>query len=92
LVGRSKESPILHHYRDKAREVDLILETADGRCAAIEVKSAASISSADFRALGYLRDRIGGRFVQGAVLYTGTDVLSFGDRLSALPISSLWME
>lgn len=88
----SEESPILHHYRDKTREVDLILETADGRVAAIEVKSAASVSGADFRALGYLRDRIGGGFVQGAVLYTGTDVLSFGDRLSALPISSLWAE
>ncbi len=88
----SEEAPVLYHYRDKAREVDLVLETADGRVAGVEVKSAASVSSADFRALRYLRDRIGADFVQGAVLYTGDDVLSFGDRLSALPIASLWAE
>jgi len=89
-VSWSEGAPLLYHYRDKAREVDLILETPDGRVAAIEVKSGASVSDADFRALAYLRDRIGPDFVQGAVLYTGPEVFSFGDRLSVLPISSLW--
>jgi hypothetical protein len=88
----SEERPILHHYRDKAREVDLVLETADGRVAAIEVRAGTSVSGADLRALEYLRDRIGERFVQGAILNTGAHVLSFGDRLSALPIASLWGE
>ncbi|MEW6059881.1 MAG: ATP-binding protein [Actinomycetota bacterium] len=80
----------LHHYRDKSREVDLVLEAPDGRVAAIEVKSGASASRADFAALSFLRDRVGSAFVQGAVLYTGHEVLSFGDDLSLLPISSLW--
>src|SRR3972149_4928159 len=64
-VSWSEGAPLLYHYRDKAREVDLILETPDGRVAAIEVKSGASVSDADFRALAYLRDRIGPDFVQG---------------------------
>lgn len=89
-VPWSEGAPTIFHYRDKAREVDLILETPDGRVAAIEVKSGASVSDEDFRALAYLRDRIGPDFVQGVVLYTGPEVFSFGDRLSVLPINSLW--
>lgn len=79
------------HYRDRdQREVDLVLEHADGRLAAIKIKAAASAVPSDFRGLRYLRDRIGDRFVAGCLLYTGTATIPFGDRLSAVPISALW--
>jgi len=32
-----------------------------------------------------------GRFVRGVVLYTGDQVLPFGDRLVAMPLAALWM-
>jgi len=59
----------------------------------IEVTSSATVSLADFRHLVRLRallDASGGRFVRGVVLYTGDQVLPFGDRLVAMPLAALW--
>ena len=36
-------------------------------------------------------NRLGGRFRAGIVLYAGEQQLSFGDRLTALPMAALWM-
>jgi predicted AAA+ superfamily ATPase len=91
LSSWSASSPRLFHYRDRdGREVDVVLERADGSIVGIEVKAAATVVSADFRGLAYLRDKLGGRFVRGVVLYAGTRALPFGERLSALPLSCLW--
>ena len=35
--------------------------------------------------------RLGDRFRAGIVLYAGEQQLSFGDRLTALPMAALWM-
>jgi uncharacterized protein len=79
------------HYRDKEqREVDLILESNDGRVVGVEVKSALDVDESDFRHLAYLRRNLGDRFTNGAVLYLGDHILPFGDRLTAVPISALW--
>lgn len=81
----------LFHFRDRiGPEIDLVLEHRDGRVVAIDVKASTSPGRDSFRWLSYLRDRLGDRFVQGIVLYTGSDALSFGDRLAALPIEALW--
>lgn len=91
LSSWSNTSPRLFHYRDRdGREVDVILERADGAVVGIEVKAAATAASGDFKALAYLRDKLGGRFLLGAVFYTGERALPFGDRLRALPLSCLW--
>jgi hypothetical protein len=37
-----------------------------------------------------MRDTIADKFITGIALYAGNDVLPFGDRLIAAPISSLW--
>lgn len=87
----SDSSAQLYHYRDRdQREVDAILEDNSGAVVGIEVKASESIRSEDFRALRFLRDRLGDRFVAGFVLYCGPDSYSFGDRLTCLPISALW--
>ncbi|HEU0191016.1 MAG TPA: ATP-binding protein [Mycobacterium sp.] len=81
----------LFHYRSKDNvEVDAVLETNDGRIAAIEVKASATVTAADFRGLRHLQTRTGESFACGVVLYTGRDSLSFGQRLKALPVSALW--
>jgi len=86
------EEPVrLLHYRDKQqREVDVILERHSGEIVGIEVKAAATPTSADFAGLRYLRDKLGARFKAGALVYTGADTLPFGDRLTAVPLSGLW--
>jgi predicted AAA+ superfamily ATPase len=83
--------PRLMHYRtSKGVEVDFILESADGRVAAIEVKASSTLEAADFRRFDRLREVLGPRFVRGVVFYAGDRVLSFGDRLQAWPVSLLW--
>ncbi len=83
--------PRLFHYRDRdGREVDLVLERRDGSIAAVEVKTAASASSSDFRGLRHLRDKLGTRFKAGVLLYTGEHTVPFEDRLAAVPLSGLW--
>lgn len=88
----SEETPRLGHFRDQSssREVDLVLETPDGRVAGVEVKSSASPSIKDAKGLEYLRDKLGKRFVAGVVLHTGTTGGSFSDRISAVPMDVLW--
>ncbi|MEV0350923.1 ATP-binding protein [Nonomuraea sp. NPDC050680] len=86
------ESVQLFHYRDRDQiEVDMVLEHASGEVIGLEVKAAETVRGDDFRGLRHLADRLGGRFRAGFVLYTGEQSLSFGERLRALPMSSLWM-
>jgi len=88
-------------YRDRDRdrdkvevevevEVDMVLEHASGSVIGIEVKAAETVRRDDFRGLRHLADRLGGRFRAGIVLYAGEQQLSFGDRLTALPLAALW--
>lgn len=91
LASWSDDSPRTFHYRDRdGREIDLILERPDGAIIGFEVKAAATVSKSDFQALAYLSAKIGQRFRWGLVLYAGEHPLPFGDRLAAVPISSLW--
>jgi uncharacterized protein len=81
----------LFFYRDtERREVDLVIESASGDVAAIEVKSAAVADASDTRGLRLLRDKLGQRFKIGLVVYSGEHTLPIGDRLWAVPISGLW--
>jgi predicted AAA+ superfamily ATPase len=81
----------LFHWQDRhGREVDFVLESADGRVVAVEVKAGQSPRSDWFRGLAHLRDALGERFVAGVTLYGGSQALSFGERLLAAPISALW--
>lgn len=79
------------HFRDRsAGEVDLILETPDGRVAGLEVKSNSRAKSSDNKWLSQMRDKLGKRFVGGLVLHTGMTSAPFGDRITAVPVDVLW--
>ena len=71
-------------------EVDIILKAADGRVAAVEVKTGQTAKPDWLRWLGQMRDAIGDKFMAGIALCAGYDVLPFGDRFLAVPISALW--
>jgi len=81
----------LFHFRDfDEKEVDLVLETSGGDIIAIEVKASSSFSPKDFTGMKKLKELLGKRFYCGIVLYTGTEVHPFGDRLFAAPVSVIW--
>ncbi len=80
-----------YHFRDRdMREVDIVLERDDGMIAGIEVKASATVKAGDFSGLRALAEACGDRFAFGTVLYDSTDVVQFGDRLAAVPLSCLW--
>lgn len=79
------------HFRDKdGVEVDLVLEQGGRAVAAIEVKSSATVTAADFRGIRKLKEAAGGRFTCGVVLYDGDLSVGFGDGLYAVPLRALW--
>ena len=67
-----------------------MVEDLSGRVVGIEVKASATVRGEDFRGLRKLADATGEDFQLGVVLYDGNRVFSFGDRLAAAPVSSLW--
>lgn len=80
-----------YFYRDtEKREVDVVIESAAGDIAAVEIKAAASVSSSDARGLRLLRDKLGERFKAGVVVYSGEHTLPLAERIWALPLSGLW--
>ena len=79
------------HFRDKEQnKVDVVIENPDGQLIGLEVKAAASVNASDFGGLRKFAEAAGKRFVAGFVLYDHNQVVPFGDRLFAAPISSLW--
>jgi Predicted ATPase (AAA+ superfamily) len=90
-ISYAPEPYRLYHLRSsKGREVDFLLEDADGRLLGIEVKATATVSSDDFRHLRAVGEWLGARWAGGVVLYTGATLTPFGERLWAMPIPCLW--
>jgi hypothetical protein len=73
-------------------EVDIVLERDDGMIAGIEVKAAATVKFGNFAGLRTLAEACKERFSYGVVLYDSTDLVPFGDRLAAAPLSAASFE
>jgi predicted AAA+ superfamily ATPase len=88
----SESRPRLYHLREQQgrREVDLLSEIRGGRIVACEIKGSASPGASDARHLTWLRDQLGDRFVAGIVFHTGPATYALGERITALPICTLW--
>ena len=79
------------HFRDKEKnEVDIVIEDLQGRVVGVEVKASATVTGKDFRGLEMLARASGKRFVTGVVLYDHDQLIPFGDKLFAAPMSTLW--
>ena len=90
-VTWSQHQPSLFHFRTQTgQEVDILLEDRAGRLVGIEVKTAASARSGDFKGLRLLSQELGDRFLRGVVLYTGQEIIPFAKNLHAIPINALW--
>jgi len=81
----------LYHFRTtRGEEIDFILEDRSGRIAAIEIKANETVVNADFKNIRKLADAARKKFYRGIVLYTGSEIIAFGDNLHAVPIQALW--
>jgi len=76
--------------RGDGKETDFIIEKDNGDTIAIEVKLDSSLNGNDFKNLELCRTVIGSKFKKGIVLYTGLDLVPFGDKLWAVPVNYLW--
>lgn len=89
----STVKPKMFHFRTQTgQEVDIVLEDRSGNLVGIEVKASATIHAHDFKGLSALAETENNRFRRGIVLYTGTEIIPFGESLTALPVQLLWQE
>jgi predicted AAA+ superfamily ATPase len=70
-------------------EVDLILERADGRIVAVEVKLARDIKNRDTSHLRWLAERIGDELLDAVILTTGTEAYRRPDGIGVVPAALL---
>lgn len=91
IASWSQERYQFFHFRDKQRnEVDIVLEDRRGRIVGIEVKASATVTANDFSGMRRLAEACGERFAFGMVLYDHDQIVPFGEKMVAAPISSLW--
>ncbi|NNM58319.1 MAG: ATP-binding protein [Legionellales bacterium] len=82
----------LYHYRTASgQEVDFVLEGPQNHIVGIEVKTKSRLTGKDFQHLETLQNDLGKKFRRGIVLYQGTDLVSFGQDLWAVPLQMLWV-
>ncbi len=79
------------HWRDREMdEVDLLLESRNGRIVAIEIKAGTNVTENDTRGIRRLQEILGDRVIHGVVIYTGSVSYSIGRNISVVPVSALW--
>jgi len=81
---------LLHFRTSDGKEVDFILERPDGTLAGIEIKTSTRVDSADFKGLKELQAATGNDLQCAIVLYAGKDIVPFGEKHFAIPLSALW--
>lgn len=82
---------LLLYYRDVDKfEVDIVIENAMGQLIGVEIKASATVKSSDMGGLKKLASVASDQFKMGVLLYDGTEILPLGEKLWAVPISSLW--
>lgn len=91
-VPVSRSRPRLYHLRTKEgrQEIDLIGELAGQRLVGFEFKATGAPRRSDARDLMWLRDQLGEEFVAGVVFHTGPRVFRLDERITAVPIATLW--
>ena len=79
----------LYHYREDDREVDLVIERADGRVVGIEVKLASRIDASDLKGLRRLQRSCGDRFAHGIVL-ARVPAAHRVEEFTVAPLEAVW--
>jgi uncharacterized protein len=71
------------------REIDLIVERADQRVVAVEVKLGSSVDDHDVRNLLWLREQLGGEVLDAVVIHTGPQAYRRRDGVAVVPAALL---
>lgn len=90
VLAQASEASV-HHLRTRNgdHEVDLIVQRADQRVLALEVKLAATVSDEDVKHLHWLRGKLGDDLLDAAVITTGPEAYRRPDGIAVIPASSL---
>lgn len=75
--------------KDSAREIDMIIEGADRRVIAIEVKLSAAVDDHDVRHLNWLANELGSRVIERLVITTGPYAYRRPDGIAVVPLALL---
>lgn len=92
-IDAQEEMYGLTHYRDREqREIDFVIDTPDGMTIGVEVKAGSAVGLDSFKHLSWFRERMLEKNApfRGVVLYTGDQVLRFGEHMWAVPMHGLW--
>lgn len=90
-VAFSAQRLSLWHYRTQTNiEVDFVLENRMGQLTGIKVKASATVDGKDFKGLRHLQETEPESFMRGFVLYAGREMVPFGEKLWAVPLSMWW--
>ena len=90
VYAQANEARVSHfRTRSGEREIDLIVERADGRVVALEVKLSALIDDDDVRHLRWLAGRIGPNLLDAAVITTGQEAYRRRDGIGVIPAALL---
>jgi len=90
VAAQSAEATV-KHLRTKGgeREIDLIVERADHRVLAVEVKLAHNVEDADVKHLAWLRSTIGDDLLDAVVVTTGREAYRRPDGIAVVPAALL---
>lgn len=75
--------------RNGDHEIDLIVQRADGRVFAMEIKLADRVTDVDVKHLHWLHDRIGDDLIGSAVIYAGRQAYRRPDGVAVIPLALL---
>ncbi len=90
VYGQANEAGLRHlRLHGGQREIDLIVERADRRIMAIEVKLSRTVSDDDVRHLLWLKDRIGDDLLDAIVIHTGPEAYRRRDGVGVIPAAML---
>jgi hypothetical protein len=90
VYAQASECRVAHlRTRDGDHEVDLVVERADRRVLAIEVKLGPTPTDGDTRHLAWLRDRLGDDLLDAIVVTTGPAAFRRHDGIAVVPAALL---
>jgi len=75
--------------RDTEHEIDLIVERADRKVVAIEIKLGDTVEDKDVRHLNWLRDQLGDRVIDRIIVNTGKTAYRRPDGVGIVPLALL---
>ena len=90
VYAQAAEARVKHLRQHGGRqEIDLIVERADQRVLAFEVKLSGTVEDDDVKHLLWLRDRIGNGLLDAAVIHTGPQAYRRKDGVAVIPLALL---